>query len=300
MSPACRPRAHSALSNENGSPARRGAKSRFRTDAWSPVGDTVECPSTSCGNWQRQLIIALLSDIHGNLEALNACLKDAGECGATRYAFLGDFVGYGADPQKVVDIIARHAAEGAVIVKGNHDEAVEKTPLYMNESVRAVIGWTREILTRDAKAFLASLPLCVRDGEMCFVHASAAAPERWDYIDSPAAAQRSIDAAQAAYTFSGHVHDQELYFQSGRGKTSLFRPARGTPVPVGRHRRWLALVGSVGQPRDNNPAAAYAQFDAEHEKIVFRRVPYDHLAAARKIRDAGLPASIAYRVEKGI
>ena len=201
MSPACRrPRAHSALSNENGSPARREAKSRFRTDAWSPVGDTVECPSTSCGNWQRQLIIALLSDIHGNLEALNACLKDAGECGATRYAFLGDFVGYGADPQKVVDIIARHAAEGAVIVKGNHDEAVEKTPLYMNESVRAVIGWTREILTRDAKAFLASLPLCVRDGEMCFVHASAAAPERWDYIDSPAAAQRSIDAAQAAYT----------------------------------------------------------------------------------------------------
>ncbi len=246
------------------------------------------------------MIIALLSDIHGNLEALNACLKDASEGGATRYAFLGDFVGYGADPQKVVDIVARHAAEGAVIVKGNHDEAVEKTPLYMNESVRAVIGWTREILTHDAKTFLAALPLCVRDGEMCFVHASAAAPERWDYVDSPAAAQRSIDAAQAAYTFSGHVHDQELYFQSGHGKTSLFRPVRGTPVPVGRHRRWLALVGSVGQPRDNNPAAAYAQFDPEHEKIVFRRVPYDHLAAARKIRDAGLPASIAYRVEKGI
>lgn len=246
------------------------------------------------------MIIALLSDIHGNLEALNACLRDASEGGVTRYAFLGDFVGYGADPQKVVDIISRHAAEGAIVVKGNHDEAVEKTPLYMNESVRAVIGWTREILTRDAKAFLSSLPLCIRDAEMCFVHASAAAPARWDYIDSPAAAQRSIDAAQTAYTFSGHVHDQELYFQGGHAKTSLFRPVRGTPVPIGRHRRWLALVGSVGQPRDNNPAAAYAQFDAEHEKIVFRRVPYDHLAAARKIRDAGLPPSIAYRVEKGI
>jgi diadenosine tetraphosphatase ApaH/serine/threonine PP2A family protein phosphatase len=252
------------------------------------------------GNRQPFLIIALLSDIHGNLEALNACLKDASESGATRYAFLGDFVGYGADPQEVVDIVARRAADGAIVVKGNHDEAIEKTPLYMNESVRAVIAWTRELLTADAKAFLSSLPLCVREEEMCFVHASAAAPGRWDYVDSPAAAQRSIDAAHTAYTFSGHVHDQELYFHGERGRTMVFRPARGNAIPVGRHRRWLALVGSVGQPRDNNPAAAYAQFDPEHEKIVFRRVPYDHLGAARKIRDAGLPASIAYRVEKGI
>ncbi|HEX8010246.1 MAG TPA: metallophosphoesterase [Casimicrobiaceae bacterium] len=246
------------------------------------------------------MIIALLSDIHGNLEALNACLKDASEAGAVRYAFLGDFVGYGADPQTVVDILARHAADGAIVVKGNHDEAIEKTPLYMNEAVRAVIAWTRETLSAEAKAFLSSLPLCVREPDMCFVHASAAAPQKWEYVDSPGAARRSIDAARVAYTFSGHVHEQELYFQSGHGKASLFRPVRGTPVPVGRHRRWLALVGSVGQPRDNNPAAAYAQFDSERETIVFRRVPYDHLAAARKIREAGLPASIAYRVEKGI
>jgi diadenosine tetraphosphatase ApaH/serine/threonine PP2A family protein phosphatase len=246
------------------------------------------------------LIIALLSDIHGNLEALNACLRDASESGATRYAFLGDLVGYGADPQGVVDIVARHAADGAIVVKGNHDEAIEKTPSYMNESLRAVIAWTREILTDDAKTFLSSLSLCVRNEGMCFVHASAAAPGRWDYVDGSAAAQRSMDAAQTAYTFSGHVHDQELYFQSGQGRTNVFRPARGNPIPVGSHRRWLALVGSVGQPRDSNPAAAYAQFDTLHETIVFRRVPYDHLAAARKIRDAGLPASIAYRVEKGI
>ena len=246
------------------------------------------------------MIIALISDIHANFEALDACLKHASQCGAGRHAFLGDLVGYGADPQRVVDTIARYASEGAIVVKGNHDEAVEKTPRYMNDSVREVIGWTRKILSREGRDFLGSLPLCVREGDMCFVHASAASPDRWDYIDSPAAAQRSIDAAQAAFTFSGHVHDQELYFQSVAGKLSVFRPAPGRPVPVSRHRRWLAIVGSAGQPRDGDPSAAYAQFDTEREKITFHRVPYDHVGAARKIREAGLPLSIAYRVEKGI
>jgi len=249
---------------------------------------------------QPPLIIALLSDIHGNAEALDACLTHAGESRADRYAFLGDFVGYGADPQQVVDIVARYSAAGAIVVRGNHDEAVTRTPRYMNDSLRAVIKWTRETLSEDGKAFLASLPLCIRENEMCFVHASAASPERWDYIDSPGAARRSIDAADAAYTFCGHVHDQTLYFLGARGKPSVFRPVPGRAIPVGRHRRWLALVGSVGQPRDSNPAAAYAQFDTVLERITFHRVPYDHLAAAEKIRAAGLPLSIAYRVEKGI
>ena len=246
------------------------------------------------------LVIALLSDIHANLEALKACLKHAAESGVERYAFLGDLVGYGADPQAVVEIVSRYAANGAIVIKGNHDEAVEKTPGYMNDSLRAVIEWTRKALPPDAKAFLSALPLQRRDGGIFYVHASAAAPQRWDYIDSPAAAQRCIEAALATYTFAGHVHDQELYFQAGSGKATLFRPVPGSPVPIGAHRRWLAIVGSVGQPRDSNPAAAYAQFDTERERITFRRIAYDHLAAARKIEDAGLPLSIAYRVAKGV
>jgi diadenosine tetraphosphatase ApaH/serine/threonine PP2A family protein phosphatase len=246
------------------------------------------------------LIIALLSDIHGNLEALNACLKHAGERGAGRFAFLGDFVGYGADPQAVLDRITSYASEGAIVVKGNHDEAIARTPKYMNDSVRAVINWTRGTLSSEAKSFLATLPLCVREAGMCFVHSSAAAPERWDYIDSPAAAQRSIAAAGTPYTFAGHVHEQELYFQVAPARVNVFRPVPGSVVPIGRHRRWLAIVGSVGQPRDNNPAAAYAEFDVERERITFHRIPYDHLAAAEKIAQAGLPLSIAYRVAKGI
>jgi len=246
------------------------------------------------------LIIALLSDIHANLEALNACLKHAAESGAARYAFLGDIVGYGADPQAVVDIIGRYAAQGAIVIKGNHDEAVAKTPRYMNDSLRAVIQWTRQTLSPEARAFLSALPLQVREADRFFVHASAALPQRWDYIDSPAAARRCIEAAKATYTFAGHVHDQELYFENGPGKATLFRPVPGSPVPIGRHRRWLSIVGSVGQPRDNDPAAAYAQFDTERERITFRRIAYDHLTAARKIEAAGLPLSIAYRVAKGV
>src|SRR5215471_923786 len=119
--------------------------------------DTVQCCTTA--NAVASMLIALLSDVHANLEALEACLKHASASGAGRYVFLGDLVGYGADPQKVVDIVARYASEGAVVVKGNHDEALARTPRYMNDSVRAVINWTREKLSKEAKDFLASLPL---------------------------------------------------------------------------------------------------------------------------------------------
>jgi diadenosine tetraphosphatase ApaH/serine/threonine PP2A family protein phosphatase len=246
------------------------------------------------------LTIALLSDVHGNIEALDACLRHAAESGAERYAFLGDLVGYGADPEEVVATIARWTDRGAIAVKGNHDEAVEKRAGYMNEATRESIEWTRGALTAEGKAYLSSLPLVVREGAMCFVHASAARPARWDYVDTPAAAQRSVEAARTTYTFSGHVHDQMLYFEGAQGKWSAFRPTPGSPVPIRSNRRWLALVGSVGQPRDGHPAAAYTLFDPARERITFYRLAYDHIAAAEKIRSAGLPEAHAYRVEKGV
>jgi len=141
------------------------------------------------------LEIALLADVHGNLEALEACLRHARESGAARYAFLGDFVGYGADPAAVVAIIARLAVDGAVVVKGNHDEAVEKRAGYMNESSRHSIEWTRAALSPEAKAFLEGLPLVVHEDSVCFVHASARNPGRWDYVDTPATARDSAEAA---------------------------------------------------------------------------------------------------------
>jgi len=247
------------------------------------------------------LRIALLSDIHANLEALTACLAHARENGATRYAFLGDLVGYGADPRGVVDIVARYVKEGALAVKGNHDEAVEEDAKgYFNDAARAAIDWARDSLDDEQKRFLATLPLMLREGDICFVHASAASPARWNYIDSGSEAQHCIDATDATYTFCGHLHDQALYFTTGQGRMSEFRPVPGTPIPVRRHRRWLAIVGTVGQPRDRNPAAAYTLFDRERQDVTFHRVAYDAGAAADKIRKCGLPGSLAYRVELGI
>ena len=249
---------------------------------------------------ERPLVIALLSDIHANLEALEACLRHANERGAERYAFLGDFVGYGADAVGVVEIVERFAGEGAIVLRGNHDQALGKGGGYFNDAARASLAWARETLTAVQQRFLAELPLVHREGEFCYVHASAAKPERWDYVDSPAAAQRCADAAQTTYTFCGHVHDQALFFEDANGRMKAFRPVAGTPIPVRSHRRWVAIVGSVGQPRDRNPAAAYTLFDSGVREITFYRVAYDATAAAAKIRSAGLPGSLAVRVESGI
>ena len=246
------------------------------------------------------MIVALLSDLHANLEAVRACLTHAEEQGAERFAFLGDLVGYGAEPGAVIELVAEHARRGAVVVKGNHDAAVGEGARDLNDLAHASMEWTRSALSAGAKELLASLPLIIKEDDLCFVHSSAERPERWVYVDTNGAARQSIEAAGTTYTFGGHVHEQVLYFHTPTGKTAPFRPTSGSPVPVPSHRRWHAIVGSVGQPRDGNPAAAYAIFDSVKEEMTFFRVPYDHLAAARKIRAAGLPEALAQRIERGV
>jgi len=235
------------------------------------------------------LLLALLSDIHANVEALEACLAHARTAGATRHAFLGDLVGYGADPAAVVQIVRRHAADGAVVVQGNHDAAVARPSGVSSESAQDAIRWTRSVLDAEAVAWLASLPLQAREERLCFVHASAFAPQRWEYVDTPAAAKKSAEAAGVPWTFCGHVHRQTLFFEGKSGRMASFNPVPGVSVPVRSGRRWVAIAGSVGQPRERDPAAAYALFDPDRERITFYRVPYDHLAPARKVRAAGLP-----------
>ena len=245
--------------------------------------------------------LALFADIHSNLEALTACLEHAARLGAQRHAFLGDLVGYGADPVAVLDLIAEHAARGAFVVLGNHDAAaLGRSVKGLNSAALAAIDWTQERLGERQRAFLAALPLSVRHEGVLFVHASAAAPERWSYITGARQAAQSMRAANAQLIFCGHVHEQRLYYMGADARPMPFRPVAGTPIPTAKHRQWLAIVGSAGQPRDRNNAACWALADLERARLTFFRVAYDHARAAEKIRAAGLPERLARRLERGI
>ena len=241
--------------------------------------------------------IALLTDLHGNREALTACLAHAAERQVDRYAFLGDLVGYGADPAWVVDTVREHVQRGAIAVMGNHDMAVVGNDAnQMHADANTAVEWTRVRLNGDQLGFLAQLPYAVEDLGCLFVHASAAAPEQWEYILGPPEAARSLHATSAPVTFCGHMHDPALYNMSSTGQVSVFTPRGDSSIPLPTTRRWLAIPGSVGQPRDGNPAACYAVFDTAIRDLSLFRVPYDCETAAARILMAGLPPRLAQRL----
>ena len=234
--------------------------------------------------------IALITDLHANREAVTAVMAHSRSQGAQRYAFLGDFVGYGADPAWVVDLVHEHVDGGAVAVMGNHDAAVVQGALpSMVPEARQVVEWTRAQLSKAQLDFLATLPYQVREGDTLFVHANAWAPKEWAYIMGRADAVRSIYAADARFTFCGHMHEPRLFHMSAVGKTSDFTPVSGAPIPLLGTRRWLVIPGSRGQPRDGDPAACYAVYDDASSELTYWRVPYDTEGAGAKIRAAQLP-----------
>jgi len=244
---------------------------------------------------------AVITDIHSNRQALEAVLADAAAKGARRYAFLGDLVGYGADPGWVVDTVAGLVREtGAVAIMGNHDEAaVRGDAPAMRDEARLALAWTHAQLQPAQRAFLAALPLSVHEGEALYVHANAFAPKDWEYITGRMEAMRSLHATNARYTFCGHMHEPMLYHLSGTGKAGDFKPQPGVAIPLLSHRQWLVIPGSCGQPRDGNPAAGYALFDPQRQELSFERVPYDAETAAARIRAAGLPERLGDRLLTG-
>jgi len=244
--------------------------------------------------------LALITDLHANRESVSAVMAHALAQGAERYAFLGDFVGYGADPGWVVDLVRTHVARGAVAVMGNHDAAVVRGPLpTMIPEARQVVEWTRARLDAEQLDFLATLPMSASDGDRLYVHANAFAPNEWAYVLGRVEAVRSLLATSARYTFCGHVHDPKLFHVTGTGKIGDFVPSAGMPIPLSEQRRWLIIPGSAGQPRDGNPAACYATFETANATLTYFRVPYDTESAGAKIRAAGLPQRLARRLEHG-
>lgn len=244
--------------------------------------------------------LALITDLHANREAVEAVLDHAQAQGAQRYAFLGDYVGYGADPGWVLDTVKAYVAQGAIAVGGNHDQGAAQSPSpLMNPDAREALEWTQRQLNSAQMDFLTGLPLSHIEGDMLFVHANAFAPAEWAYIQGRIEAVRSLHATPCHYTFCGHMHEPKLFHLSGTGKAGDFVPTPGVAIPVPPHRQWLAVPGSAGQPRDGNPAACYALFDTTEQALTFLRVPYDFEAAGAKILAAGLPQRFAQRLAHG-
>lgn len=248
--------------------------------------------------------VGVISDIHGNHEALEAVLDDVDEVGVDRIVCLGDVVGYGADPEAVIERIEALVARGAVCIKGNHDAAVETGTRRMSELAAVALDWTARRLSADHKAFLRTLPMAHEEGDVLYVHASAARPEAWTYVVSADEAAASLDATDARLTFCGHTHVPALFsilhgIAGTTGKTASFRPVADKPVPLSRIRRHLAVMGAVGQPRDGDPRAAWGLHDTDRDEITWQRVPYDVDRAVRKIKDAGLPDRLALRLMEG-
>jgi diadenosine tetraphosphatase ApaH/serine/threonine PP2A family protein phosphatase len=245
------------------------------------------------------MLIALFADVHSNRQAFSACLAQAREHGAEHNILLGDYVGYGADPEWTVTTVMDLVEKGAKAVRGNHDNAITDRGETMGPEAQIAIEWTRGVLATAERGFLAALPLVENDGDRLYVHADASKPQSWRYVTSVEDAARSMVATTAGVTVCGHVHRPMLYTMSATGKVTSFAPVAGSPIHLLPGRQWLAVLGAVGQPRDGNPAAAYAIFDTDRRELTFCRAPYDVEAAAAAIRGKGLPPWLADRLLLG-
>lgn len=244
--------------------------------------------------------IALLSDLHANRQAVEAVWQHAQEQGFDQLVMLGDYVDYGADPVWVVEFAQAREAEGAVLVRGNHDDALSaETTSKMSSHVAPSLEWTFAQLSQKQREWLTALPLTAEVGPCLMAHANAHDPAHWEYLQGRSEASRSLMASSQPFVFCGHVHQQCLYHLSNLGKSGEFIPVDGVPISLSPARRWLAIPGSVGQPRDGNPAACYATFDTGSATLTFHRVPYDHEATAAKIIAAGLPRALGERLLVG-
>ena len=243
--------------------------------------------------------IALFSDIHANFEAFSACEQHALQEKAELFAFLGDHVGYGPDPERILDRLIKYRDEGHIILLGNHDEACLTGPHQMSHHARDAILWTIPRLQNYHFEFISSLPFTHELPPLLLTHASAYEPEGWHYLNNEEEIKLSFKEAEQPIVIAGHVHHQMLYFEDREKNIQSFVPTPGQVIPLSTRRRWAATIGSLGQPRDGNSASQYALFDNEQNTLTFHRVPYDIDRTIYKIYHRGLPPTLAERLSRG-
>ena len=240
----------------------------------------------------------VLGDIHANLSALETVLADLDRIGVDKILSVGDVVGYGAAPAACIDLLREREVDA---VKGNHDAAVvrELDDRYFNNYARAAVRWTQDNLDRPRKDWLAALPL-TREFEHCHLsHGTLFRPELFDYILSTTDADPSLDVMTRPMCFVGHTHVPIalLRLEEDPKRTAYTQDDR---IDLRDVRACLLNVGSVGQPRDDNPYTGYAVYDTEAQMAWIQRLPYDIELEAQRIRSSGLPDVLAERLKLGV
>jgi diadenosine tetraphosphatase ApaH/serine/threonine PP2A family protein phosphatase len=226
---------------------------------------------------------AVLGDIHANLEALTAVLEDAKVQHCSHYACVGDVVGYNANPAECLSIIQN---AGMPCVKGNHDEYCSSSGGLQNLSARAMAAalWTRQQLTEEDKQWLRDLKYTRLISSFSLVHATLDAPQCWGYVFEKLAAAASFSYQSTAVCFFGHTHLPLVFIRD-----SMVRGGTYSKFKLEPGRKYFVNVGSVGEPRDGDPRAAYVIYDVAESSIELRRVPFDVEQTEAKLRAAGLP-----------
>jgi predicted phosphodiesterase len=235
---------------------------------------------------------AVLSDIHGNLEALEAVLAACRASGVDDYVCLGDLVGYGASPNECVE---RVRALTDRVVAGNHDRAALGLPDLeaFNPLARAAAVWTAGQLTPEHADYLRGRPLVLSTEEALFVHATPHEPEAWHYVFDAYDAEACFAQMDRRLCFLGHSHVAFICVAVGHSREMV------ASSPISKGRRYVINAGSVGQPRDLDPRAAFALWDQDRREVQVVRVAYDIAGAQARILAAGLPPSLAERLALG-
>lgn len=238
----------------------------------------------------------VFSDVHGNLEALEAVLAYGRNTNTGFHVCLGDILGYGANPNECVDTI--RALPRYVCVKGNHDAAVvdPRERSFFHSVALEGVYFTETELTQRNREFILNLPYTYSsDGLFLAVHASPYKPEAWEYILDQGGAKRAFGVMSHRIGFVGHSHTPAMFTDDGRAE----RLVPDDILKLEDGVKYLVNVGSVGQPRDGNPDASFVLFDDENMTVKAVRIPYDNKKAAEKILKAGLPPVLAERLLVG-
>ena len=239
--------------------------------------------------------LGVISDIHANLEALEAVVRALKERGATRFVCCGDIVGYGPDPNRCVEIIR---GLSCACVAGNHDHGVAgKISLAeFNSTASRAALWTRSVLTEANRRWLDILPLTVHEGLLFIVHSSPSAPDAWEYVLTVREAAGEMEHCRTGVCVVGHSH-QPFSVERLPGRPA--RLVREDSYPILPDAAYFTNAGSVGQPRDGDPRACCMLYDDDKQTMTYIRVPYDIPAVQAKMRAAGLPEHLASRLESG-